>query len=282
MNPSDETTKNETNLEGTAQDILCSLLFDTNMYVVGVGGCGCNTVEYISKQNLDNVKTIGINTDERVLGDLDVDRQMLIGRNLTDGNGANGDPSVGERAAKINEEQILKTLDGAHMVVIVAGLGGGTGSGASKVIADLARRNGKLVVSYMILPFSIEKDRYDSAKKHLEDISRLSNTTTVFENDNALVVSGKKTPAEAFEVASRMLHGVVNRLKMDYIAEFFHEFGLDEKNMSETLFVNEELEEDLKIEQEVAEPPVIEALKYVEEDNKPYELSLDSFLENYQ
>jgi len=183
----------------------------------------------------------------------------------------------------LNEEQILDALDGAQMVIIVAGLGGGTGSGASKVIADLARRNGKLVVSYMIMPFSVEgPNRYNVAKRHLEEISILSNTTTVFENDKALVVAGKKPISEAFQVASRMLHDVVKRLKMDYIAEFFHEFGFNEAEMSETLFHDPEIEEDFEEIQEVEEPPVIEALKCVDDENKPYELSLDSFLDNYQ
>ncbi len=281
MKPSEETDGREENLEGTAQDILCELLYNINTYVVGVGGCGCNTVEYISKQGMNNVKTIGINTDKKVLESLDVDRQMLIGKDLVNGAGTGGDPNLGERAAKVNEAQILKALDGAHMVIVVAGLGGGTGSGASKVVADLARRNGKLVVSYMIMPFSVEGARYSAAKKHLEEISLLSNTTTVFENDKALIVAGKKPMSEAFEVASRMLHNVVKRLKMDYIAEFFHEFGLDETNMSETLY-EDEIEENFQEAPIVEEPPVIEALKYVEDDNKPYEINLDSFLENYQ
>ncbi|MFO8110606.1 MAG: hypothetical protein R6U17_08860 [Thermoplasmata archaeon] len=251
------TNGHEENLEGAAQDIVSSLLYDTNIYVVGVGGCGCNTVEYISKKEMTNVKTIGINTDKNVLEYLDVDRQMLIGKDLMDGNGTGGDPNLGERAARLNEEHILKALDGAQMVIIVAGLGGGTGSGASKVVADLARRNGKLVVSYMIMPFSIEGERHDAAKGHLEDISLLSNTTTVFENDKALIVAGKKPVSEAFQVASKMLHKVVKRLKMDYIAEFFHEFGLDETNMSETLF-EDEIEEDFQEIQKVEEPPVID------------------------
>ncbi len=267
------------NMEGTIQNMLDSLLFENKLHVVGVGGCGCNTVSYITAQDMTNVKTIGINTDDSVLGDLDVDRQMFIGRELTDGNGADGDPDIGQRAAERNEEQILKTIEDADIVILVAGLGGGTGSGASKVIADLARRNGKLVVMYAVLPFSSEKERYTQAKNHLEELSNLSNTIVVFENDKILVARGKETLARGFELASEMLYDVVKRLKMEYIAEFFHEIGFDEQNLSKNFSVLEEdLEEPDKVSQE---PPVIEALKYVENGQEAYDLSLDSFLDNY-
>lgn len=276
-------TKENLGMEGAAQDILETLLYETQVYVVGVGGCGCNTIEWITEQDMDDVKTIGINTDESVLGDLDVDRQMLIGKNLTGGEGAGGDPQIGKRAAEKNEEQILRTIEGASIVVIAAGLGGGTGSGASRVIADLAKRNGKLVVTYAIMPFSVEGDRYSVAEDHLEILSNISNATTVFENDKAIASRGDRRPEEAFKMASEMLHDVVERLKMDYMAEFFHEFGLDEMEISENLFeIEEETEEKERGPVEEEEPPVIEALRCVEhEDEDTVEMSLDSFLENY-
>ncbi|MBS3781802.1 MAG: hypothetical protein KGY66_00790 [Candidatus Thermoplasmatota archaeon] len=256
----------------TAEDILDSLLYKSNLYVVGIGGCGCNTVEYIAEKELDSVKTVAINTDERVLGEIDVDRQMLIGKELTDGNGADGDPSIGRRAAEQSEGQILKTIDQADMVVIVAGMGGGTGSGASEVIADLAKRNGKMVVTYAVMPFSAEKERYEKAESALENISELSNATTIFENDETLIHSDE-SPKEAFEMADRMLYRLVEKLKMNYIQEFFEEIGLDAMGLSESVSEAEKEEE-----REVEQPPVLEAIKYVDEKE---EKSLDGNLENY-
>ena len=150
----------------TAEEILDSLLYKSNLYVVGVGGCGCNTIEYIAEKDIDSVKTVAINTDEKVLGELDADRQMLIGKELTDGNGAKGDPTIGKRAAEQSEEQILKTIDDADLVVVVAGMGGGTGSGASEVIADLARRNGKMVVTYAVMPFPQKRRDMKKPNQH--------------------------------------------------------------------------------------------------------------------
>ncbi len=253
-------------MEGVVQDIMDTLLYQREVFVIGVGGCGCNTVEYISDMNMENVKTIGINTDKRVLEGLNVDRQMLIGKELTDGNGASGDPSVGKRAAEHNEEQILSTLNGADFVVLVTGMGGGTGTGASKVIADLARRNGKLVVTFAVMPFSVEKQRYQLAQNHIGELSKLSNATTIFENDRALELGKNKTPGEAFQVADRMLHQLVQRLQMDYVTEFFHEVGIEDIGFLENLSVDEDelREEPVEAEQKVEEPPVLEALRVVE------------------
>lgn len=258
----------------TAEEILDSLLYESDLYVVGVGGCGCNTVEYITEKDVDSVKTVAINTDERVLGDLEADRQMLIGKDVTDGNGAEGDPALGKRAAEQSEGQILKTIDDADMIVIVAGMGGGTGSGASEVIADLAKRNGKMVVTYAVMPFSMEKERYEKAQSSLENVSELSNATTVFENDEALV-HGDETPEEAFKMADRMLYRLVEKLKMDYIQEFFDEIGLDAMNLSENV-------SEAEAEKEAEQPPVLEALQYVGENKQKEEgPSLDNKLESF-
>ncbi len=272
----------------TAEDLVNTLLYEPDLHVIGVGGCGCNTVEHISERDMDNVKTIGINTDDTVLDDLNVDRQMLIGKELTDGNGARGDPSIGKRAAEQSEEHILETIDEADMVVIVAGVGGGTGGGASRVIADIARRNDKMVFTYAVMPFSSETERYSRAETIVEDMSDLSDATTVFENDKTLT-NGEQSLQDAFALADKMLYRVVKKLKMNYITEFFDEIGLDAMGLSKTISPSEE-----EGEKESQEVPVLEALKYVEEngDRKPEkpeddnrenieEPKLDDFLENY-
>lgn len=274
-------------LDETAGEIVDALLYEPNLHVVGVGGCGCNTIENITEQGLNNVKTIAVNTDERVLDDLKADRQMLIGKDLTDGKGANGDPKVGKRAAQRSEEQILSTIEESDMVVIVAGLGGGTGGGASKVIADLARRNGKMVFTYAVMPFSAEGEtRQQRAENILTHLSKLSHATTVFDNDQTLA-DGERSVKDAFAMADKLLSRVVRNLKMDYITEFFEEIGLDAMNLTETIS-DVEYEEEEKKEKE---PAVLEALRYVEKnkEEKPEKPSdedleeprLDEFLDNY-
>ncbi len=271
-------------LDETAGEIVDALLYEPNLHVVGVGGCGCNTIEHITEQGMNNVKTIAVNTDERVLEDLKADRQMLIGKDLTDGKGANGDPKVGKRAAQRSEEQILSTIEESDMVVVVAGLGGGTGGGASKVIADLAKRNGKMVFTYAVMPFSTEgENRQKRAENILNHLSKLSHATTVFDNDQTLA-DGEQSVKDAFAMADKLLSRVVKNLKMDYITEFFEEIGLDAMNLTETI-------SDVEYEEEEKEPAVLEALKYVEKnkDEKPEkprdedleEPRLDEFLENY-
>ncbi|MFW6305228.1 MAG: hypothetical protein ACOC1V_05575 [Candidatus Saliniplasma sp.] len=281
---SPESPKDEGNsMEGTVQELINGLLRESKVFVVGVGGCGCNTVQYINEKNVNDVKTIGINTDDSILGDLNVDRQMLIGKEITNGNGANGDPKIGKRAAQMNEEQILKAIKEADFVVVVAGLGGGTGSGAAPVIADLAKRNDKMVVSYAVMPFSAEVNRYEKAREHLENLTEISHAITVFENDHTLIHSDK-TPAKGLELTGKMLYKVVERLKMECINEFFHEIGLDAIGLSENLSSIENQIPEREVESEKAErPPVIEALSVIEESKENASgPTLDSFLETHQ
>ncbi len=265
-------------MEGAVADMIDDLLEGLNIHVIGVGGCGCNTVEYITKQKMANVKTIGINTDKTVVNGLDVNRQMLIGREITQGEGAKGDPILGKRAAELHEEQILNSFENADMVVIAAGLGGGTGSGASKVIAQLAKRNGKLVVSYAVMPFSVEGDRYHLAKKSLKDLSKVSNAITVLENDKIVEMYADKTPKEAMQLSGRMLHQVVERLRLDCLVEFFKECGVSTEAKNE---IYSEVEPDLAETNNTAETTMIKALGYENVSKEYSSPKLDSFLETY-
>ncbi len=279
--PDENPQPDEIFMEGTAQALIDGLLDKNTVHAVGVGGCGCNTIEYLKETDLENIKTIGINTDESILEDRNIDRQMLIGKEITNGKGANGNPDIGKRAAELNEKQILKAIDDADFVVVVAGLGGGTGSGASQVIADLARRNGKMVVTYAVMPFSAEKERFERAQSHLDQLSDMSQATTVFENDETLLHENK-SPKDGFELTGKMLYEVVKCLKMEYINEFFHEIGIDLSGMSENFSSLMNQTGESEVEREAEEPPVLEAMKYVEDnDSFEEESEMDSFLKPY-
>ncbi len=261
--------------DGKLEELVESLLHENTVYAIGVGGCGCNTVQHLHNRDMKNVKTIGINTDKEVLDSIDVDRGMLIGEEITDGEGAKGDPNLGKRSAEMYEEPILNTIEEADLVVIVAGMGGGTGSGASYVIADLARRNDKMVVSYAVMPFSSE-GRQEKAQEALDELAKVSHTTTIFENDRLLNMSTDRSLSESFELTGKMLCEVVEKLKMEFITEFLSEIDMDTLGIEENIshLVEEEGEE------KIEEPPVLKALKYLEED-EPRNPTLDSFLENY-
>lgn len=279
-NPKESPNTTKQGMEGVVEDILESLLYHRKIFILGVGGCGCNIVEYITKQNMDNVKTIGINTDNSVLGDLDVDRQMLIGKGLTHGLGAMGNPKIGKRAAELSEEQILKAFEKADIVLIATGLGGGTGSGASTVVADLAKRNGKLVVSYAVMPFSVEGDRSDMARNHLNQLSRISNATIVFENDNLLKEHSNENMSKAMELPGRLLHHMVKRLKLDYVSEFLNQCGVDVESEAETI---SEIRKESEAVKGIVGSPVIQAIESqsASMDDMSPTPSLDFFLDPY-
>ena len=143
-----------------------------NIKVVGVGGGGCNAVNtMIGDYNIEGVEFIAVNTDAQVLKNSRASVKLQIGANLTQGLGAGGDPSIGMKAAEESVEDITQALEGADMVFVTGGMGGGTGTGAIPVISGIAKNLGALTVAVVTKPFSFEnRKRMDVA---LEGISRL-------------------------------------------------------------------------------------------------------------
>ena len=134
-------------------------LFDSNqasIKVIGVGGAGSNAVARMIEAGLSGVKFLVVNTDSQALAEVQGAQKLQIGESLTRGLGAGGDPSIGEGAAKESEQAIAAQLQGVDMVFITAGMGGGTGTGAAPIIADLARRMGILTVGVVTKPFAFE------------------------------------------------------------------------------------------------------------------------------
>lgn len=277
--------------EGTTpEEIMAMFLDGFNLTLVGSGGAGVNTVDFVGMQDPRDVKTVAINTDDTVLRDLSVDTQMFIGEELTDGNGTGGDPLAGKQAAESNEPQIMDAIEDANIVVVAAGLGGGTGSGVSPVIADLARRNDKLVVSFAVMPFSAEKERYSKAEKHLEKLSNVSHSMVVFENDKVLL-HGDKEPGKGFQLTGEILHKVIKDLRMKYMEEFFTNIGIDPNNLPQTPSSSKEEQISEKEQEEKDKSPVIKAIELIEDgkkseiDNKekdnPEGEDIDSYLDPY-
>lgn len=190
--------------------------------VVGIGGAGGNTISRLMQVGIVGAETVAINTDAQDLLYTDADRKILIGRDITGGLGAGADPNIGGEAAKESKEEIKKALEGADMVFIDCGLGGGTGTGASPVIADISKKVGALTVGIVTLPFAMEgKQRSKNAQEGLENLESVVDTLIVIPNDKLLEIVPDVSILTAFKVADEML---VNAVKG--IAELITKPGL--------------------------------------------------------
>ncbi len=178
--------------------------------VVGVGGAGNNTVTRMSEVGIKGVELITVNTDAKDLLASISDKKILIGREISGGLGAGSNPKVGEEAAREQEKEIKDALRGADMVFITCGLGGGTGTGAAPVIAEIAQKLGALVIGVVTLPFSVEgKQRMERALEGLERLQEHTNTIIVIPNDKLLELAPDLPLATAFKVADEVLTNAV-------------------------------------------------------------------------
>ncbi len=179
--------------------------------VIGVGGAGCNAVSRMIQEGLGGVEFIAINTDAQALFLCDADQRIHIGSQATRGLGAGSAPEVGRKAVEENADEVLKALDGADMVFITAGMGGGTGTGAAPVVADLARQAGALTVAVVTKPFSFEgQRRMQMAESGIEELKKKVDTIITIPNDRLLkIVSEKENISEAFRLADDVLRNGV-------------------------------------------------------------------------
>lgn len=175
--------------------------------VIGAGGGGGNAVNRMIKAGLTGVDFWAMNTDAQVLKMSLADNKIQLGGKLTEGLGAGGDPSVGEKAAEETRDQIVQALDGANMVFVTAGMGGGTGTGSAPVIAKIAKELGALTIGVVTKPFSFEgKRRMNQALQGLEKLKETVDALIVIPNDKLLeVVERRTTMKEAFQVVDEVL-----------------------------------------------------------------------------
>ncbi len=198
---------------GPADEELRKLLESrkANIKVVGAGGAGGNTVSRLMQIGIIGAESIAINTDAQDLLYTDADAKVLIGKEITGGLGAGADPKVGEEAAKESRNDIKKILEGSDMLFITCGLGGGTGTGSSSIIADIAKKMGALTVGVVTLPFTMEgKQRMDNAKAGLEKLENIVDTLIIIPNDKLLEIVPDVSLSTAFKVADEIL---VNSVK---------------------------------------------------------------------
>jgi len=174
--------------------------------VIGVGGGGGNAVNRMIDAQLRGVEFIAANTDLQALAKCRAPVKMQLGNLLTKGLGAGADPEVGRKAALEDTERILETLEGADMVFVTTGLGGGTGTGAAPIIASLASEMGALTVAVVTKPFSFEgKRRMTQAEKGIAELMESVDTTIVIPNEKLLAVAENAGFFESFRIADDIL-----------------------------------------------------------------------------
>ncbi len=178
--------------------------------VFGVGGGGGNTLSRMKEIGIKGGELIAINTDAQDLLYTSADYKILIGRELTQGLGAGSNPKIGEEAAHETEQEIKKKLSGCDMIFITCGLGGGTGTGAAPVVAELAKKQGALTIGVVTLPFTIEgKKRIENAVYGLERMESIVDTLIVIPNDKLLELAPELPLHTAFKVADEILTNAV-------------------------------------------------------------------------
>ncbi len=177
------------------------------MKVVGVGGGGGNAVNRMIDEQLEGVDFISVNTDAQALKNSQSQLRIQIGKELTRGLGAGARPEIGRQAIEENRDEVARSIEGADLVFITAGMGGGTGTGAAPVIAEIAREQGALTIGIVTKPFLFEgKKRMRQAEQGLAELKRCADTVIVVPNERLLSVVGKGTSfREALKKADEVL-----------------------------------------------------------------------------
>jgi cell division protein FtsZ len=191
-------------------------LHKARIMVIGCGGGGSNTVTRLCEMGAHGSDIIALNTDAKHLSITKAHKKLLIGKDTTRGLGAGGYPQVGEKAATENRTQIKQLLEGADLVFVTAGLGGGTGTGSAPVVAEIAKSMGAIVVGAVTMPFKMEGTRIQKAEDGLSKLRQVTDTVVVIENQKLLEYAGSMPLAQAFaladELISMMIKGIVETI----------------------------------------------------------------------
>lgn len=181
------------------------LFGEPQIIIVGCGGAGGNTITRLHKLGVKGAKTIALNTDKQDLDLVDADEKLLIGKNITRGLGAGGYPEVGERCARESIREIEELLEGADLVFITAGMGGGTGTGASPVVAEIAKKQNAVVIGMVSTPFNVERARLVKADEGLDKLRKKADSVVVLDNNRLLEFVPNLPIDQAFSVMDQLI-----------------------------------------------------------------------------
>lgn len=183
-----------------------------NIKVIGVGGGGTNATSWLAKKGVQGAEIIAINTDKQHLDMQEADRKILIGKSLTRGLGCGGFPDKGREAAKEQISELKDALKDIDMVFITAGMGGGTGTGAAPIIAQLAKEAGAIVIGAVTMPFDIERTRIEKAEFGLEQLRECCDTVIVIDNNRLVSIAGNLPVQQAFAVANELISTMIKSI----------------------------------------------------------------------
>jgi len=188
-----------------------------NAKIIGVGGQGISTIDYIKETTDIQLETIAMHTDARSLLKTKADQKLLLGRNTTYGRSTGNNILLGEQAAEEESERIGMLVDGVELIFLIAGIGGGTGAGSTRIIAETAKKHGARIISFVNIPFVAEgKSCMKNASKSLTSLKYLCEMTIVFEKEKLNQASQGVTIEEAFDLEDQMIvEGIKALLTID-------------------------------------------------------------------
>jgi cell division protein FtsZ len=177
--------------------------------VIGCGGAGNNVVDYFHSVKPDGVTTIGINTDEKHLKKIEADKKIFIGKTITRGDGAGGHREIGQKAAELAAESLKDMLSDSDIVFLVAGLGGGTGLGATPVVGRIAKEAGAIVIGIGIMPFFAEATRRKKANRGFSELKKVTESTILLDNNKLLEIAPGLSANQGLNVMNKMISKVI-------------------------------------------------------------------------
>ncbi len=189
---------------------------DVRILVIGAGGAGCNSVSRITKQGIRSAKTMAVNTDAKHLKITEAHNKHVLGYKITRGLGAGGDPVVARKAAEADADRLRELIGENEIVFILAGMGGGTGTGSAPILSRIAKEQGAIVIGVVTFPFNIERVRVKKAREGLTEFMREADTVIVIDN-NRLLGYAPNLPLNralelADEVAARAVRGIADTI----------------------------------------------------------------------
>lgn len=173
--------------------------------VLGVGGAGCNCVYRLIKNNIKSAQVIAINTDGKHLNIIEAHKKILIGKTITRGLGAGGHMDVARKCAEADRDMLKKEIGENELVFLAAGMGGGTGGGASPVVAQIAKEQGAIVVAMVTYPFALERVRLKKAQEAIHELSKVADTVVVIDNNRLSSYAPNLPINQAFELADSIM-----------------------------------------------------------------------------
>lgn len=190
--------------------------YKPKIQIIGIGGMGCNVVSKMSELTVRGAETLIMNTDAAHMVMCNANRKFLLGKDVTKGLGAGGEPEIGKKAAEESRTELKELLKDSNLVFLITGLGGGTGTGAAPIIARIAKEQGAVVIGAVTLPFKIEGARISKAEDGLYQLRQCCDTVIVIENQKLLEYGGNLPLKEAFklgdEVVSQMIKGITETI----------------------------------------------------------------------